>query len=64
MMIAEIEDHQLLDDSIPEDKGYYATALVMNRNKRLTRRWEILVRRKDGSSDWIILKDIKDTYHV
>jgi hypothetical protein len=64
MMIAEIEDHRVLDDAIPTNDGYFTTTSVMKRKKRTPRGWEILVRWKDGSSDWIVLKDLKESYPV
>jgi hypothetical protein len=64
MMIAEIEDHRVLDDAIPANDGYFTTTSGMKRKKNMTRGWEILVRWRDGSSDWIALKDLKDSYPV
>jgi hypothetical protein len=64
MMIPEIEDHRVLDDAIPNNDGYSTTTSGMKRKKRTTRGWEILVRWKDGSSDWIILKDLKESCPV
>jgi hypothetical protein len=64
MMIAEIEDHRVLDDAIPANDGHFTTMSGMKRRKRTTRGWEILVRWKDGSLDWIVLKDLKESYPV
>ena len=36
----------------------------MKRKKRTTRGWEICVQWKDGSTNWIALKDLKDSYPV
>jgi hypothetical protein len=32
--------------------------------KRTTRGWQLLVEWKEGGSDWIDLKDIKETYPI
>ena len=34
------------------------------RIKRTTRGWELYVRWKNGRSDWIFLKDLKDSYSI
>ena len=36
----------------------------MKRKKRTTQGWEICVQWKDGSTNWIALKDLKDSYPV
>jgi hypothetical protein len=64
MMIAEIEDHRVLNDAIPANDGYITTTSGMKRKRRTTQGWEILLQWKDGSSDWIVLKDLKESYPV
>ena len=64
LMIDEIEDHQVLEDAIPKSQGTFTTSSGLTRKKRTTVGWEILVRWKDGSSDWVKLKDLKDSYPV
>ena len=39
MIIAEIKDHRVLDDSVPAYEGYYTNAFGMKRNKCTTRGW-------------------------
>jgi allantoicase len=60
----DVEDHRVLNDAIPTNDGYFTTTSGMKRKKRMTRGWEISVRWKDGSSDWIVLKDLKESYPV
>jgi hypothetical protein len=64
MLIEEIEDHRTLEDAIPIEGGEYTTPSGMKRKRRTTKGWELSVRWKDGSSTWIALKDLKDTYPV
>jgi hypothetical protein len=64
MLIDEIEDHRITDDAIPIDQGTIPTPSGMKRGRRTTKGWELSVRWKDGSSTWISLKDLKDTYPV
>jgi hypothetical protein len=60
-MIGEIEDHWVLDDAVPDSQETHATASDMKHKKRTTQGWELSVRWKAGSTDWITLKDLKDT---
>ena len=62
LMIDEIEDHRILNDAIPKSQGTYRTPSGIDKKKRTTRGWEIYVRWKDGSGDWITLKDLKESY--
>ena len=63
-MIDEIEDHRVLDEAVPKSMGTFQTRSGGKRKRRTTAGWEILVRWKDGSSDWVKLKDLKDSYPV
>jgi hypothetical protein len=64
MMIEEIEDHRVLDKAIPKSEGTYDTRSGSKCRRRTIMGWELSVRWKDGSSNWISLKDLKDTYPV
>ena len=60
LALDEIEDHRVLEDAIPKSKGTYTTKQGTTRRKRTTRGWDLLVRWKDGSNNWISLKDLKE----
>jgi hypothetical protein len=64
LLINEIEDHRIIDDAIPIDQGTFPTHSGMKGRRRMTKGWELSVRWKDGSSSWISLTDLKDTYPV
>ena len=64
LLLDEIIDHRKTDKAIPKGKGTYISRSGFERNKLTTRGWEINVRWKDGSTDWIKLKDLKDAYPV
>ena len=64
MLLDEIIDHCTLKDAIPISEGTFCTSAGTTRKKRTTRGWEICVRWKDGSTDWIALKDLKDSYPI
>ena len=64
MLIEEIEDHRKTEGAIPIEQGTYRTRSGITKRKRTTRGWELYVRWKDGSGDWVALKDLKDSYPV
>ena len=64
LLIDEIEDHKALPEAIPKDQGTYVAASGLPKPKRTTRGWILLVRWRDGSSNWTTLKDLKDSYPV
>ena len=64
LMIDEIVDHRKDKQAIPFDKGTFTTKNGTRRKVFTTRGWQIYVRWKDGSHDWVELKDMKDSYPV
>ena len=64
MMMSEIMDHRVLPDAISQSQGTYENRYGVKRRKITTRGWEILVEWKDGSTDWVSLKDLKESYPV
>ena len=64
MMLSEIVDHRVLPDAIPRSQGTYTNSYGVKRRKATTRGWEVLVEWKDGSTDCIALKDLKESYPV
>jgi hypothetical protein len=64
MMMTAIVDHWVLPDAIPKSQGTYENSYGVRRCKATTRGWELLVEWRDGSSDWVALKDLKEAYPV
>ena len=64
LFLDEIIDHRRLDTAIPKSQGTYISRSGFERKKLTTRGWEICVRWKDASTDWIKLKDLKDSYPI
>ena len=64
MMLDEIVDHRKTKDAIPIDQGTFQTPSGTIRKKITTHGWEICVMWKDGSTDWVALKDLKQSYPV
>jgi hypothetical protein len=61
-LIDEIQDHERDDTAIDAADGTFTTATGQTRKKRTTRGWTFLVLWKDGTSDWVPLRDMKETY--
>lgn len=64
MMLDEIIDHRVNQEAIPKAQGSYVNQYGVKRQKRTTRGWELLIQWKDGSTDWVALKDLKESYPV
>jgi hypothetical protein len=60
----EIIDHRKNESAIEMKDAFYVTKQGTKRRKITTRGWEICVQWKDGSSHWIALKDLKNSYPV
>lgn len=65
MMLKEIIDHRKDPKvAVTIEDGYYQNKYGTKVKKRTTKGWEICVEWKDGSTDWIALKDLKNSYPV
>ena len=64
MLMEEIIDHCILDDAFPIGSVTYLTPSGTSRKLRTTKGWELYVQWKDGSTNWVALKDLKDSYPV
>ena len=60
----EIVDHRSNATAISKDDGFVISSGGNRTAKRTTRRWELYVEWKDGTSDWVKLKDLKDSNPV
>jgi hypothetical protein len=59
-----ITDHRTDGSEIKQQDAFVHTRSGTQRRKETTRGWEILVQWKDGSTTWIALKDMKNSYPV
>ena len=64
LFIYEIEDFRRNGNALSKDEGTFTTRTGLQRKKLTTRGWEFFVRWKDGTADWVALKDLKDSYPV
>ena len=64
LLIDEIIDHRRLTDAIPKEHGTYLTSSGARRKKQTTRGWELCIQWRDGSSNWVALKDIMNSFPI
>jgi Reverse transcriptase (RNA-dependent DNA polymerase) len=64
LLLDEIIDHRRLKDAIPKDQGLLATKSGATRRIQTTRGWQFYVLWKDGSSTWVNLSDMKESYLI
>ena len=65
MMLDEIIDHRTNKDAIKKEDGYIINRRHNTKRRKMTTKgWEICTQWKDGSTSWIALKDIKNSYPI
>jgi len=62
MLISEIQEHRSISEAISRERGHIIRKNGTRTKVRTTTGWELYVIWKDGSGDWICLKDLKDSY--
>ena len=60
----EIIGHRSNEHAVKQQDAFITTKTGTRRRRETTKGWELLVRWKDGGTDWIALKDIKESYPV
>ena len=63
-LLSEIIDHRTNGSEITQQDAFVTTQTGTKRRRETTKGWEILVEWKDGSTTWIQLKDLKESYPV
>ena len=64
MLLKEIIDHKKLPSAIPKESGFITSKNGNQIPKQTTKGWLLLVEWKDHSTDWITLKDLKNSNPV
>jgi hypothetical protein len=59
-----IVDHRTDGSEVKQQDAFLTTRTGTKRRRETTQGWEILVQWKDGSTTWITLKDMKNSYPV
>ena len=64
LLVEEIEDHRKTAHAMPREQGTCETSCRIKRKRRTTRGWEFLVKWKGRNSDWVTLKELKESHPV
>ena len=64
LLMEEIIDHRKNEHAIDKKNALYTTKQGTKKRRITTIGWEVCVQWKDGSSNWIALKDMKNSYPV
>ena len=63
-IMSEIIDHESDGSAVQKDDGLEVTKDGSTRPRRTTKGWKLLVAWKGGTSSWIPLKDLKESYPI
>ena len=64
VLMDEIIGHRSNKHTVKQQDAFITTKTGTKRRREATKGWELLIRWKDGGTDWIALKDIKESYPV
>ena len=64
VLMDDIIGHRSNDHAVKQQDAFIVTKTGTKRRKETTKGWELLIRWKDGGTDWVALKDIKESYPV
>ena len=64
VLMDEIIGHRSNEQAVKQQDAFITTRTGTKRRRETTKGWELLIRWKDGGTDWIALKDIKESYPV
>ena len=64
VLMDKIIGHRSNEHAVKQQDTFITTKTGTKRRRETTKGWELLVRWKDGRTDWIALKDIKESYPV
>ena len=64
VLMNEIIDYRTNGTELKQQDAFITTKTGTKRRRETTKGWELLVEWKDGSTNWVSLKDIKESYPV
>lgn len=63
-LLEEILDHRKDDTAVSADEGYYTTKKGVRKRRITTRGWSFLCQWRDGSADWLTMRELKAAFPV
>jgi hypothetical protein len=64
ILMKEIVDHRSDGLAVPVDDAYYVDSNGRTTRRMTTNGWKLLIEWKDGTTDWLPLKDLEESYPV
>ena len=64
ILMKEIIDYRTNGTKLKQQDAFVTTKTGTKRRRETTKGWELLIEWKDGSTNWVSLKDIKESYPV
>ena len=64
VLMHEIIDHRTNGQEVKQQDAFLTTKMGTKRCRETTKGWELLVEWKDGSTTWVALKDMKESFPV
>ena len=64
VLMNEIIDYRTNGTELKQQDAFITTKMGTKRKRETTNGWELLIEGKDGSTNWVSLKDIKESYPV
>ena len=64
VLMKEIIDYRTNGTELKQQDAFVTTKTGTKRRRETTKGWELLIEWKDGSTNWVSLKDIKESYPV
>ena len=63
-LMEEIGGHRRLPDAVPKSEGFITTEQGLRRRKQTTKGWELYPIWKDGSSNFVSLREMKESFPI
>ena len=64
ILLDELIDYRVNGREVKHQDAFFTTGTGMRRRRETTIGWELLAQWKDGSTNWVSLKDLKEAYPV
>ena len=64
VLMDDIIGHRSNEHAVNQQDAFIITKMGTKRRKETTKGWELLIRWKDGGTDWVALNDVKESYPV
>ena len=64
VLMDKIIGHRSNKHAVKQQDAFIVTKMGTKRRRETTKGWELLIQWKDGGTDWVALKDIKESYLV